>query len=114
MRLLSRNLINPYLPNAEPKGLVLQTDQRQNRWNSTLYTDETIDEDEDGPIRESTIIQGEENSVQAAGSGSGKSSSSSQEPLSSSPIRASSFGTPNLFSVAKSLLQLGSGFYQAA
>ncbi|KAL7665560.1 Uncharacterized protein ABC855_g1153 [[Candida] zeylanoides] len=61
-----------------------------------LNTDETIDEDDDGPIKESTC-----NSIRMG-----------KDILSSSPTHgANAFGTPNSFSVAKSLLQLGSGFY---
>lgn len=80
-----------------------------------INTDETIDEDEDGPIKESTS-----NSIRIG-----------KDILSSSPIQCHTnnntnshnnhtnnthnnnvaFGTPNSFSVAKSLLQLGSGFY---
>lgn len=86
MKSSSRNLVNPYLPTNNKK------------WKNNLNTDETIDEDDDGPLKESTCT-----SIRVG----------NKELLSSSPIRANSnsFGTPNSFSVAKSLLQLGSGFY---
>ncbi|CAH2355953.1 hypothetical protein CLIB1423_40S00188 [[Candida] railenensis] len=85
LKATTRNLVNPYLPHDKRYKLPYNN------------TDETIDEDDDGPIKESTS-----NSIKVAGK---------DNLLSSSPIQANSFGTPNSFSVAKSLLQLGSGFY---
>lgn len=85
LKATTRNLVNPYLPHDKRYKLPCNN------------TDETIDEDDDGPIKESTS-----NSIKVAGK---------DNLLSSSPIQANSFGTPNSFSVAKSLLQLGSGFY---
>ncbi|GEQ71935.1 hypothetical protein JCM33374_g5621 [Metschnikowia sp. JCM 33374] len=55
--------------------------------NSDETIDETMDETTNDPLKKKSDILG------------------------SSPIRHGSFGTPNRFSVAKSLLQLGSGFY---
>lgn len=80
----SRGFVNLYFPSTKSYKPYI------------LNTDETIDEDDDGPIKESTC-----NSIRMG-----------KDILSSSPTHsANAFGTPNSFSVAKSLLQLGSGFY---
>lgn len=98
----TRNLVNTYLQNQNQNQPQTLTNTKQEDANQTiLNTDETIDEDDDGPLRESTC-----NSIKV-------SKKENNNILSSSPIRNSqnTFGTPNSFSVAKSLLQLGSGFY---
>lgn len=96
----TRTLVNSYLADPDKNG----TSSNQNRSSSNnvledqnqtivLNTDETIEEDEDSFKQ----TKGEKKA---------------QEILSSSPLKSScAFGTPNSFSVAKSLLQLGSGFY---
>lgn len=98
----TRNLVNNYLQSQSQNQSHTLTHTKQEDVNQTiLNTDETIDEDDDGPLRESTC-----NSIKI-------SKKDNNNILSSSPIRNSqnTFGTPNSFSVAKSLLQLGSGFY---
>lgn len=98
----TRNLVNAYLQNQNQNQSQVLTHCKHEDANQTiLNTDETIDEDDDGPLRESTC-----NSIKV-------SKKDNNNILSSSPIRNSqnTFGTPNSFSVAKSLLQLGSGFY---
>lgn len=96
----TRTLVNSYLQNQN-QPLTLTHAKQEDANQTILNTDETIDEDEDGPLRESTC-----NSIKV-------SKKDNNNILSSSPIRNSqnTFGTPNSFSVAKSLLQLGSGFY---
>lgn len=98
--LSTRNLVNSYLQ-SQNQSLDLKSLKHEDANQTILNTDETIDDDDDGPLRESTI-----NSIKV-------SKKDSNNLLSSSPIRNSlnAFGTPNSFSVAKSLLQLGSGFY---
>lgn len=97
----TRNLVNNYLQSQNHQSRALTHSKQEDVNQTILNTDETIDEDDDGPLRESTC-----NSIKV-------SKKDNNNILSSSPIRNSqnTFGTPNSFSVAKSLLQLGSGFY---
>lgn len=100
----TRNLVASYLQEQKTQTQSLNQAEAKlddNNNQTILYTDETIDEDEDGPLRESTC-----NSIKVT-------KKNPANLLSSSPIRNphNSFATPNSFSVAKSLLQLGSGWY---
>lgn len=75
--------------------------EREDRGN---HPDDTIDADDTMTRENSTILENEKTSNQNC----------SSTILGSSPLRASpsnNFATPKSFSVAKSLLQLGSGFY---
>lgn len=98
----TRNLVSSYM--NEQSSLTNSKSARQET--TTDHADQTI------PYTDDTVYYSDEEPHPKGASNSD--STASGNILSSSPVKepnSNSFGTPNSFSVAKSLLQLGSGFY---